>query len=37
MSVDLPDPDEPMIATNSAGSTCSDTPRSARASTSPVV
>ncbi len=33
--VDLPDPDEPMIATNSPCSTASETPRSASTSVSP--
>ena len=37
LSVDLPDPDGPVIATNSPGSTSSDTPRSARPSTSPTM
>ena len=37
MSVDFPDPDEPMIAMNSASSTENDTPSSARTSVSPSV
>src|SRR5690348_3644470 len=36
MRVDLPDPDEPMIATNSPGSTLRLTPRRACTSTSPI-
>ena len=36
ISVDLPEPDAPMIATNSPGSTVSETPRSACTSTSPI-
>ena len=35
MSVDLPEPDEPMMATNSPRSTVRLTPRSACTSTSP--
>ena len=36
ISVDLPEPDEPMIATSSPRSTESDTPRSAATSISPM-
>ncbi len=36
ISVDLPEPDEPMMATNSPSSTLSETPSSARSATSPV-
>jgi hypothetical protein len=36
MSVDFPDPEEPMMATNSPERISSDTPASARTSTSPV-
>ena len=36
MSVDFPEPEGPMIATNSPGSTASDTPHSAWVSVSPV-
>ena len=35
MKVDLPDPDAPMMATNSPGSMSSETPRNASTSTSP--
>ncbi len=35
INVDLPEPDGPVTATNSPGSTSSDTPRKARTSTSP--
>ena len=37
MNVLLPDPEEPMIATNSPGATTSDTPSKARTSTSPIL
>src|SRR5579859_3676775 len=36
MSVDLPEPEEPMMATNSPGSIARSTPRSACTSTSPI-
>ena len=36
ISVDLPDPEAPMIATKSPRSTTSETPRSACTSTSPI-
>jgi hypothetical protein len=36
IKVDLPEPEEPMTATNSPASTLSDTPSRARSATSPV-
>ena len=37
ISVDFPEPDGPMIATNSPGSTLNDTPFSAGTSTLPIL